>query len=69
MSVTRPSVRRTGLSRAAPVRALPAASVLAVAVCAVMAGASTFAAIADWVDDLDAALAENLVRTGHAACS
>lgn len=29
------------------------ASVLAVAVCAVMAGAVTFAAIADWVRDLD----------------
>ncbi|WP_433529232.1 transposase family protein [Micromonospora sp. CA-263727] len=32
----------------------PLASLLAVAVCAVMAGASTFAAISDWVDDLDA---------------
>ncbi|WP_121401019.1 transposase family protein [Micromonospora sp. M71_S20] len=30
----------------------PLASVLAVAVCAVMAGASTFAAIGDWADDL-----------------
>jgi hypothetical protein len=33
--------------------ATPLASVFAVAVCAVMAGASTFAAIADWADDLD----------------
>jgi predicted transposase YbfD/YdcC len=33
----------------------PLASVLAVAVCAVLAGAVTFAAIADWVRDLDAA--------------
>lgn len=32
----------------------PLASVLAVAVCAVMAGACTFAAIVDWVDDLGA---------------
>jgi DDE_Tnp_1-associated len=32
----------------------PLASVLAVAVCAVLAGAVTFAAIADWVRDLDA---------------
>src|SRR5438876_4981375 len=31
----------------------PLASVLAVAVCAVLAGAVTFAAIADWVRDLD----------------
>ncbi|WBB50248.1 transposase family protein [Verrucosispora sp. WMMA2044] len=30
------------------------ASVLAVAVCAVTAGASTFAAIGDWANDLDA---------------
>jgi len=33
----------------------PLASVLAVAVCAVLAGAVTFAAIADWVRDLDSA--------------
>lgn len=32
----------------------PLASVLSVAVCAVLAGAVTFAAIADWVRDLDA---------------
>jgi len=31
----------------------PLAAVLAVAVCAVMAGASCFAAIADWLHDLD----------------
>lgn len=31
----------------------PLASLLAVAVCAVLAGAATFAAIADWADDLD----------------
>ncbi|GAA3733876.1 hypothetical protein GCM10022225_15230 [Plantactinospora mayteni] len=31
----------------------PLTSVLAVAGCAVMAGASTFAAIGDWVDDRD----------------
>src|SRR6266480_3128030 len=31
----------------------PLASMLAVAVCAVLAGAVTFAAIADWVKDLD----------------
>ena len=31
----------------------PLASILAVAVCAVMAGATTFAAITDWADDLD----------------
>src|SRR5512142_2234874 len=31
----------------------PLAGLLTVAVCAVMAGASSFAAIADWLDDLD----------------
>jgi hypothetical protein len=31
----------------------PLVSLLAVAVCAVLAGASTFAAIADWAADLD----------------
>lgn len=34
-------------------RRYPLVSVLAVAVCAVLAGASTFAAIGDWVRDLD----------------
>ena len=34
-------------------RRYPLASMLAVAVCAVLAGACTFAAIADWVRDLD----------------
>ncbi|MEU4643392.1 ISAs1 family transposase [Micromonospora sp. NPDC023814] len=43
----------------------PLASVLAVAVCAVMAGASTFAAIADWVDDLDAPAWGRLGFTGR----
>jgi hypothetical protein len=31
----------------------PLSAVLTVAVCAVMAGASSFAAITDWLDDLD----------------
>lgn len=43
----------------------PLASVLAVAVCAVMAGASTFAAIGDWVDDLDAPAWGRLGFTGR----
>ncbi|MGW3606510.1 ISAs1 family transposase [Micromonospora sp. NPDC005161] len=43
----------------------PLASVLAVAVCAVMAGASTFAAIVDWVDDLDASAWGRLGFTGR----
>ncbi|MFF5053251.1 transposase family protein [Micromonospora sp. NPDC000663] len=43
----------------------PLASVLAVAVCAVMAGASTFAAIGDWVDDLDASAWGRLGFTGR----
>ncbi|MCZ7421111.1 ISAs1 family transposase [Verrucosispora sp. WMMA2121] len=43
----------------------PLASVLAVAVCAVMAGACTFAAIVDWVDDLDAPAWGRLGFTGR----
>jgi len=39
--------------------------VLAVAVCAVMAGACTFAAIVDWVDDLDASAWGRLGFTGR----
>jgi predicted transposase YbfD/YdcC len=43
----------------------PLASVLAVAVCAVMAGAVTFAAIADWVRDLDSPAWTRLGFTGR----
>ncbi|MCN0154238.1 transposase family protein [Salinispora arenicola] len=43
----------------------PLASLLAVAVCAVMAGASTFAAIGDWVDDLDASAWDRLGFAGR----
>lgn len=43
----------------------PLASLLAVAVCAVMAGASTFAAIGDWVDDLDVSQWGRLGFTGR----
>src|SRR3954452_2070206 len=43
----------------------PLASVLAVAVCAVLAGAVTFAAIADWVRDLDAPAWARLGFTGR----
>ncbi|MGC5665101.1 ISAs1 family transposase [Micromonospora sp. WMMD723] len=43
----------------------PLASVLAVAVCAVMAGACTFAAIVDWVDDRDAPAWGRLGFTGR----
>src|SRR5438046_9054955 len=39
-------------------------SLLAVAVCAVLAGAATFAAIADWAADLDPALRLRLGFTG-----
>lgn len=41
------------------------ASLLAVAVCAVLAGASTFAAIADWATDLDEAARDRLGFTGR----
>ena len=40
------------------------ASLLAVAVCAVLAGATTFAAIADWAADLDASARRRLGFTG-----
>ena len=40
-------------------------SLLAVAVCAVLAGAATFAAIADWAADLDPALRLRLGFTGR----
>src|SRR2546429_8401976 len=43
----------------------PLASVLAVAVCAVLAGAVTFAAIADWVRDLDSPAWARLGFTGR----
>ncbi len=43
----------------------PLASMLAVAVCAVMAGAVTFAAIADWVKDLDSPAWARLGFTGR----
>lgn len=43
----------------------PLASMLAVAVCAVLAGAVTFAAIADWVKDLDAPAWARLGFTGR----
>jgi hypothetical protein len=39
-------------------------SLLAVAVCAVLAGAATFAAIADWAADLDPAVRLRLGFTG-----
>jgi hypothetical protein len=41
------------------------ASLLAVAVCAVLAGASKFAAIADWATDLDEAARDRLGFTGR----
>lgn len=40
------------------------ASLLAVAVCAVLAGAATFAAIADWAADLDPTMRLRLGFTG-----
>lgn len=43
----------------------PLASVLSVAVCAVLAGAVTFAAIADWVRDLDSPAWTRLGFTGR----
>lgn len=43
----------------------PLASMLAVAVCAVLAGAVTFAAIADWVKDLDSRAWARLGFTGR----
>jgi predicted transposase YbfD/YdcC len=43
----------------------PLASLLAVAVCAVLAGAVTFAAIADWARDLDSAAWARLGFTGR----
>src|SRR6266480_2627335 len=43
----------------------PLASMLAVAVCAVLAGAVTFAAIADWVKDLDSPAWARLGFTGR----
>lgn len=43
----------------------PLASMLAVAVCAVLAGAVTFAAIADWVRDLDSPAWARLGFTGR----
>ena len=43
----------------------PLASLLAVAVCAVMAGALTFAAIADWVRDLDSSVTARLGLPGR----
>lgn len=43
----------------------PIASMLAVAVCAVLAGAVTFAAIADWVKDLDSPAWARLGFTGR----
>ena len=41
------------------------ASLLAVAVCAVLAGATTFAAIADWAADLEAPARRRLGFTGR----
>jgi hypothetical protein len=43
----------------------PLTSMLAVAVCAVLAGAVTFAAIADWVKDLDSPAWARLGFTGR----
>ena len=46
-------------------RRYPLVSMLAVAVCAVLAGACTFAAIADWARDLDRAAWQLLGFTGR----
>ncbi|MER5337480.1 transposase family protein [Micromonospora sp. NPDC002717] len=44
----------------------PFTSVLAIAVCAVMTTAATFAAIADWIDDLDAQRRD--IAESHPTC-
>ena len=43
-----------------PAKRYPLVSMLTVAVCAVLAGACTFAAISDWVRDVDRAVWERL---------